>query len=248
MTAWKSLWKDAGILHRDISSGNILMGRRENGDLQGYPIDFDHSVYVKDRNSNSGEPKEPSSALHRTGTAPFMALDHLSTPITTSPLVFPPWHLPRFDIESFIWVLCWTMHHFKMPRNTNEPTAYREWGNAPIFDNAFHDDDRGTARAKKMHWARVHDQNSGEIDPSWNSLVPLMWKLVAKVVTAYDAQDAFLAPKVTTDALATGGDVEMDDIPPVVPGTPVTAEFIEMGGSFKVDDVIDMVADFYNQM
>lgn len=228
------------------------MGRLPNGQLQGYPIDFDHSIYVKDRTSDTGEPKEKSSALHRTGTAPFMALDHLAPPKlkSTSLLKFPSWHLPRYDMESFIWVLCWTMHHFKaLPRKgkKKEKVKYRRWEKAPNFDKAFHDEDTSTARSKKFDWARRRDMESGEIDSSWDSLVPLMWDLVGKVVDAYIWEDEILKgntrpekPKGKGD-----GDIEMKGVDD---GRPISDEFIQMDGKFKIDDIIATVANFYERM
>lgn len=222
------------------------MGRLSNGQLQGYPIDFDHSIHVKDRNSNTGEPKRKSHALHRTGTAPFMALDHLSRPTATA---FPYWHLPRFDIEAFIWVLCWTLHHFKP--SGRGASKNRKWCQAPKFDFAFSDNDQATARSKKFDWARAPIRDTSEIHSSWDSIVPLMNTLVQKVVTAYAHEDVMLARKAPNPPKkkpnppvepTPGEDVEM------APAEEVKPDFFELEGAFRVDDVIAIVSGYYAAM
>lgn len=250
------------------------MGRLPNGELQGYPIDLDHSIRVKDANSNTGEPKGRSSAPHRTGTAPFMALDLLKSPTS---VYYPSWHLPRYDIESFIWVLCWTIHHFKV--HGRGKGKHRRWQPAPVFDEAFHNGKRASARARKFDWARSPERALDEIDPSWESLLPLMWTLVEKVVAAYQQEDIILvkypnpppgksggkggkpAPgKGGNSASGKGGssapgkgrnpppnkgeDVEMADGDKKDP----EPDFFELDGAFRVDDVIQIVADFYRAM
>lgn len=222
--AWRSLWKDAGILHRDISSGNILVSRRDDT-LVGIPIDLDHAIHVKDSKDPSGKPQEKSpTSKHRTGTAPFMALDLLVPPRPSDHPNFPTWHLPRFDMESFIWVFCWTLHHFKLGKKRNGE-AYRKWKAAKEFDQAFNGDNRAAVRAKKWQWASSLP-TMDEIDPSFNPLKPLMKSLVQVIVTAYVYQEAQLLKSKRSNKV----------------------DFVEMGGRFVIDKVIAMIEDFLESL
>lgn len=191
----------------------------------GYPIDLDHAIYVKDPEDPSGEPRDNSpSSKHRTGTAPFMSLDLLKPPRRREHPSFPTWHLPRYDVESFIWVFCWTLHHFKMGRKKNG-TVYRKWKSAPQFDQAFNGEDRAIVRAKKWQWASTLP-TMDEVDQSFNSLKPLMVSLVNLIVDAYIAQEGKLRRST--------------------PG--VLLDFVHMDGHFVIDDVIQLIQEYYDKL
>jgi Fungal protein kinase len=81
------LWK-LGIWHRDISTGNLMYWRDENGRAYGKLSDFDLS-------SLEGE---PSNNTQRTGTLLFMAIELLGARDPIS-------HKYEHDVESFYWVL-----------------------------------------------------------------------------------------------------------------------------------------------
>ncbi|KAJ3784987.1 hypothetical protein GGU10DRAFT_270293, partial [Lentinula aff. detonsa] len=84
------LYECAGILHRDLSIGNIMF-RRIDGRVYGVLNDFDLSSFVRDM------VKGPSSDF-RTGTRPFMSVDLLN----------PKWnggHLYRHDLESLFFIM-----------------------------------------------------------------------------------------------------------------------------------------------
>lgn len=87
--ARRSLFQKGHILHRDISSNNIIITRpeTENG-FYGMLIDLDLAKDLK-----SG----PSGARHQTGTMQFMAVEVLRTVD----------HTYRHDLESFFYVLLW---------------------------------------------------------------------------------------------------------------------------------------------
>ncbi|KAJ1850427.1 hypothetical protein LPJ73_003457, partial [Coemansia sp. RSA 2703] len=92
MTAYMAIAQRCGILHRDISSNNIMFTRKPDGSVQGVLVDFDISMPVEDSELESREPD-------MRGTFPFMSIGNL----TNSPL-------PRTvldDWESLIYVLCW---------------------------------------------------------------------------------------------------------------------------------------------
>jgi serine/threonine protein kinase len=87
--AHQSLYTVGNILHRDISSNNIIITKPEVADgFRGMLIDLD---LAKERDSG------PSGARHQTGTMQFMAVEVLRRVD----------HTYRHDLESFFYVLLW---------------------------------------------------------------------------------------------------------------------------------------------
>lgn len=87
--AHQSLYIKSQILHRDISSNNIIIINPETANgFKGMLIDLD---LAKERDSG------PSGARHRTGTMQFMAVEVLRKAD----------HTYRHDLESFFYVLLW---------------------------------------------------------------------------------------------------------------------------------------------
>jgi hypothetical protein len=87
--AHRSLYVKGKILHRDISSNNIIITNPEMADgFKGMLIDLD---LAKVRDSG------PSGARHQTGTMQFMAVEVLRKTD----------HTYRHDLESFFYVLLW---------------------------------------------------------------------------------------------------------------------------------------------
>ncbi|PHH89833.1 hypothetical protein CDD83_5159 [Cordyceps sp. RAO-2017] len=87
--AHQSLYMTGSILHRDISSNNIIITKPETADgFKGMLIDLD---LAKVRESG------PSGARHQTGTIQFMAVEVLRKAD----------HTYRHDLESFFYVLLW---------------------------------------------------------------------------------------------------------------------------------------------
>ncbi|KAJ1718319.1 hypothetical protein LPJ53_006578, partial [Coemansia erecta] len=81
-----------GILHRDMSMGNIMFTRNSDGTgLKGILIDFDHAINIGNV-SDIGH-KE------RTGTGPFMSVNNLEKNDN------PRTRLD--DCESVLYILCW---------------------------------------------------------------------------------------------------------------------------------------------
>jgi Fungal protein kinase len=102
------LWK-LGIWHRDISTGNLMYWRDENGHAYGKLSDFDLS-------SRKGQ---LSNNKQRTGTLLFMAIELLGA---RSPIV----HKYEHDVESFYWVLLCAVLCAKDGR---ADCPMRDWGN-----------------------------------------------------------------------------------------------------------------------
>ncbi|KAF7975925.1 hypothetical protein HWV62_8195 [Athelia sp. TMB] len=96
-----------GVLHRDISEGNILITGKnldERG-KRGVLIDFDNAIFWKTHQATKGD--------QQTGTRPFMSAEMLlKSPIfwdfsdaERNKPIPEPQHGPQHDIESFFWVL-----------------------------------------------------------------------------------------------------------------------------------------------
>jgi hypothetical protein len=87
--AHQSLYMKGRILHRDISSNNIIiMDTKTPEEFKGMLIDLD---LAEERDSG------PSDARHQIGTKPFMAIEVLDGEE----------HTYRHDLESFFYVLVW---------------------------------------------------------------------------------------------------------------------------------------------
>ncbi|KAJ4471209.1 protein kinase [Lentinula lateritia] len=107
------LYECVGILHRDLSSGNIMY-RRIDGKVYGVLNDFDLSSRVRDMD------KGPTSN-QRTGTRPFMSVDLLS----------PVWeggHLYRHDLESLFYIMLCLACRYNAPGvPAAEPRSFSLW-------------------------------------------------------------------------------------------------------------------------
>lgn len=93
--------------------------------VQGVLIDFDFSV---DRNGPAT--CYDKTLTHRTGTLPFLALDILRARAEE-----PPTHIPRFDLESFVYVFIWVAICYpngKAARYTFEEHPLRSWLSADL--------------------------------------------------------------------------------------------------------------------
>ncbi|KAJ3851450.1 protein kinase [Lentinula lateritia] len=107
------LYECVGILHRDLSSGNIMF-RRIDGKVYGVLNDFDLSSRVRDMDNG------PTSN-QRTGTRPFMSLDLLN----------PVWkggHFYRHDLESLFYIMLCLACRYEAPGvPAPEPRPYSQW-------------------------------------------------------------------------------------------------------------------------
>ncbi|KAI0350428.1 hypothetical protein OH77DRAFT_1431046 [Trametes cingulata] len=147
-----------GILHRDVSTGNILIVDRPRGHrIKGVLHDYDYSSIT------SVPPAEPAASTssdppplrllereeqfenvaqfkERTGTYYFIAIELLD------PDVGDVLHEPRHDLESFYWVLLWiVLRHTECVRV--DPT---------LCGRAFEDkDDAGAVAAKRAWLGRI---------------------------------------------------------------------------------------------
>ncbi|KAI8963080.1 hypothetical protein F5Y11DRAFT_320796 [Daldinia sp. FL1419] len=122
--AHQSLYVKGKILHRDISSNNIIITKPEmaNG-FKGMLIDLD---LAKVRDSG------PSGARHQTGTMQFMAIEVLRKTD----------HTYRHDLESFFYVLLWMCacqswwNGFVSVEKPPKKSLFRKWGIGSFQDIA----------------------------------------------------------------------------------------------------------------
>ncbi|EGX92351.1 serine/threonine-protein kinase Sgk2 [Cordyceps militaris CM01] len=114
--AHRSLYVTGNILHRDISSNNIIITQPTTaGDFKGMLIDLD---LAKVRDSVA------SGARHQTGTMQFMAVEVLCAVD----------HTYRHDLESFFYVLIWmcarevwTKWKFRCGETPPKQSILRRW-------------------------------------------------------------------------------------------------------------------------
>ncbi|EJF59159.1 hypothetical protein DICSQDRAFT_89632, partial [Dichomitus squalens LYAD-421 SS1] len=140
---------EVGVLHRDVSTGNILISERAEERFRGFLHDFDYSSMTKEMPpplDDSDPCTDPLLCMaevcddddlkERTGTYYYMSYDLLETEDCV--------HSVHHDLESFYWVLLWiilrhTKHDFKITRNQPNPCA-------AIFQFG---DDQGAANTKR---------------------------------------------------------------------------------------------------
>ncbi|KAI9067735.1 hypothetical protein FKP32DRAFT_1672828 [Trametes sanguinea] len=154
-------WLRAGILHRDVSVGNILIvdePGEEAPSICGFLHDFDYSSMTPQTSkspgatSTGGEPSSANSPKHseaatedptdnngrkeRTGTYYFMAFGLLSTHIKRVI------HDAHHDLESIYWILIWVvLRHTDCSMGGQTPTQMSKG----LF---VHGDDTASLRAK----------------------------------------------------------------------------------------------------
>ncbi|KAH9895251.1 hypothetical protein C8Q73DRAFT_493288 [Cubamyces lactineus] len=144
----------AGVLHRDISLGNILIvDDAPTCAYTGFVHDLDYSSMDGAENSGSGccESADDESAVvstgvdaaklkERTGTFYYMAVDLLNAQPDTI-------HDTPFDLESFYWVFCWVVlrHTICRSKSTNQDGPQ-------LCRDLFISDHVKTARSAKRDW------------------------------------------------------------------------------------------------
>jgi hypothetical protein len=101
----ESLRRKAGLLHRDISLNNLMIGE----DDRGFLIDLDLAINEQ-RIGASG-------AKGKTGTWAFMAIGALQG----------EQHSFMHDLESFFWVLFWICIHFDGPTKNRVVPRFDKW-------------------------------------------------------------------------------------------------------------------------
>ncbi|KAG5979387.1 hypothetical protein E4U55_005228 [Claviceps digitariae] len=126
----RALYRDARILHQDVSTGNIIIvdgdGHGDgngsgNGGAQGAPrgllIDLDSAIRL-DTDEHADTDADPDT-YSITGTKPFMAIGVLLRHRRT----------PHHDLESFLYVLVWTIICGSSSNGNSPPpgSRLRQW-------------------------------------------------------------------------------------------------------------------------
>ncbi|TFK20273.1 hypothetical protein FA15DRAFT_600059 [Coprinopsis marcescibilis] len=119
--AHKELFK-AGVLHRDISKNNILLGRPNAEDgWRGVLIDMDMGLWR--------DPERNPAADFRTGTRMFQSVMVLTSFYDKAPQGLCHDHYD--DLESFLYVLCYLTFWYVRADELREeaPSPLRQWDN-----------------------------------------------------------------------------------------------------------------------
>ncbi|KAF9004084.1 hypothetical protein BDQ17DRAFT_476421 [Cyathus striatus] len=155
-----------GVLHRDISTGNILLFE-DSGSLRGFLHDFDYATFVpcdfglakpEDQIILSTQ-KNPDKEL--TGTPQFMAIEILAKQVqmqlkgdeVVQEHLLKLAHMSHHDLESFYWVMIWILLRYANHKQGHKACSQ-------LFDHA----DNYVAKALKEHWLYIPDLEPLMID------------------------------------------------------------------------------------
>ncbi|KAJ7164718.1 hypothetical protein C8R43DRAFT_238851 [Mycena crocata] len=131
----------AGVIHRDISEGNIMFDELTR---QGFLVDWDYAEFTGDGLANFTKwfperananryPDVDKSLKELTGTFPFLAIALLKQPTN---------HRASHDLESIYWLLVWIILRHTAHTNTLQSRACHE-----LFDQI-----PDTAAQQKVAW------------------------------------------------------------------------------------------------
>ncbi|KAJ7457609.1 hypothetical protein B0H11DRAFT_1873602 [Mycena galericulata] len=123
---------DAGVLHRDVSEGNVLFEEAVAVQKQGFLVDWDYAEFTaaglanfkawfpERQAENNTYTNIDKSLKDMTGTLPFMAIAIIENTTT---------HDAHHDLESFYWLLSWMIL-----RHTRHTHPDGRLGCSKVFD------------------------------------------------------------------------------------------------------------------
>ncbi|KAF5388367.1 hypothetical protein D9615_000741 [Tricholomella constricta] len=166
---------DAKVLHRDLSENNLMFKHADDtndGNVKGILNDWDMASYVE-----VNDEILLSTAKHRTGTVPFMAVDLLVDGT-------PPAHLYRHDLESFFYILIWAALHydFENKQRLGKVALPVALWDADLLESAMDNKVALLASPEKMNTLREH------VLPGCQALLPwinALWTLLSKAQSDY---------------------------------------------------------------
>ncbi|KAJ7115578.1 hypothetical protein C8R46DRAFT_1153485 [Mycena filopes] len=133
----------AGVLHRDISAGNVLIDEDDPASPDaGFVLDFNYSTFTDDGLRRFGklypnfEMEEVDKDLKDlTGTFPFMSVPALEQMLVAATqdveLDTGFTHSSKHDLESFYWLLIWLL---RVLRHTNHRHLHGATACSRVFD------------------------------------------------------------------------------------------------------------------
>lgn len=166
----------AGILHRDISLGNILLNEDQS---DGFLIDLDYAADIT-------QLKASKSSEEKIGTKVFMAIEALAG----EPNTF------MHDLESFFWVLLWIGVHYTAPDT--------ERHGVEIFEGWTYDTPSKLALSKTslIAWEYLFQKMlSSYVTPYCGPLIPCikeLWKIVFPQGRPWYSEDLNLYTQMKT--------------------------------------------------
>ncbi|GBE83603.1 predicted protein [Sparassis crispa] len=157
-----------GMLHRDVSEGNVYM--IDDMPYKGFIGDFDYSSFLPGVRDGHDDPTRPDadpndSLKERTGTYAFMAVELLNKRRVI--------HDAHHDLESFYWLLIWL-----------------------VLRHTSHDDPKGAKRCSLLFF-HDDDVLCGEVKRAWlcrdqylgvPGNAPLTWLLKELTILCDDCQ------------------------------------------------------------
>ncbi|PPR00103.1 hypothetical protein CVT24_008961 [Panaeolus cyanescens] len=158
----QSLWKQ-GILHRDISTKNILYRMKEDAEatLRGVLIDFDLAINIHRKRSNL-------KADFRTGTRAFQSVMVLKSyqPTNDAGVLLPTvLHDHLDDLESFFWVLVWITRQ-KLPAGEDPDNFIPSLEVRKKFEA-----EAATSASHKRDFLDDWDEDLVLLQPGWGSVI-----------------------------------------------------------------------------
>ncbi|KAJ3542783.1 hypothetical protein NM688_g5937 [Phlebia brevispora] len=118
-----------GILHRDVSAGNVLLATHAESESAGFITDLDYAR-LSDDSPPAKSVREVPHGGHITGTYQFMSIRILE---------LMTWHARkpgveifnelRDDLESFVWVFCYAIMRHHVLHRPNDVEAQKRFGN-----------------------------------------------------------------------------------------------------------------------
>lgn len=142
---------NAGILHRDISIGNVLLNEAED---DAFLIDLDLAIKIN-REKASGAPS-------KTGTKVFMAIG----------VLYGEHHSFMHDLESFFWVLFLVCVHWNGPERPSETKAeYENWNYKNTVELA------DIKAGKVIHTYRFNEELDSKVTSYCEALIPCIQQL-----------------------------------------------------------------------